>query len=195
MVPSFRCSFRPDMPSSLTSGSSIIVSVQEHRCRHWPSPWTKGLGTPNRPAIRFTRGTVFAATLVRNCCGLSGCWPPCTDLTGLPANGGFYFQAFDRSVALPVAGYNYNSDWTPLLAGLSPAGVAASVAALARHVCKGFVRGDLISLRQQTSLWDDLTALYIRRPELFMVRGGHHEPCVSSDAVRRILAEFLAAKP
>jgi hypothetical protein len=41
---------------------------------------------------------------------------PCTDLTGLPANGGFYFQAFDGSVPLPVAGYNYNSVWTPLLA-------------------------------------------------------------------------------
>jgi hypothetical protein len=38
-------------------------------------------------------------------------------------------QAFDRSVSLPVAGYNYNSDWTPLLAGLSPAGMAASLAA------------------------------------------------------------------
>jgi hypothetical protein len=120
------------MLSSLTSGSSIIVFGPEHRCRRWPSLWTKELGTPNSPAIRFTRGTVFAATLVRNCYGLSGCWPPCTDLTGLSANGGFYFQAFDRSVALPVAGYNYNSVWTPLLAGLSPAGMAASVAALAR---------------------------------------------------------------
>jgi len=36
-----------------------------------------------------------------------------------------YFQAFNGSVSLPVAGYNYNSDWTPLLAGLSPAGMAA----------------------------------------------------------------------
>jgi hypothetical protein len=27
---------------------------------------------------------------------------------------------FRRAVALPVAGYDYNSDWTPLLAGLSP---------------------------------------------------------------------------
>src|SRR6516164_3246447 len=104
----------------------------EHRCRHWPSLWTKKLGTPNNPAIRFARGTVFAATLVRNCYGLPGCWPPCTDLTGLPANGGFYFQAFDGSVTLPVAGYNYNSVWTPLLAGLSPAGMAASLAALIR---------------------------------------------------------------
>ena len=43
---------------------------------------------------------------------------------------GFYFQASNGSVALPVAGYIYNSDWTPLLAGLSPAGMAASLAAL-----------------------------------------------------------------
>ena len=49
---------------------------------------------------------------------------------GATHSGGFYFQAFDRLVALPVAGYNYNSVWTPLLAGLSPAGMAASVAAL-----------------------------------------------------------------
>ena len=42
---------------------------------------------------------------------------------------GPYFQAFDGSVALPVAGYNYNSVWTPLLAGLPPAGMAASLAA------------------------------------------------------------------
>jgi len=46
-----------------------------------------------------------------------------------PATGDFYFQAFNGSVFLPVAGYNYNSDWTPLLAGLSPAGMAASLAA------------------------------------------------------------------
>jgi hypothetical protein len=48
------------------------------------------------------------------------------------ATGGFYFQASDGSVTLPVAGYNYNSVWTPLLAGLPPAGMAASLAALAR---------------------------------------------------------------
>jgi hypothetical protein len=28
VVPSFRCTFLPDMPSSLTPGSSVIVSVQ-----------------------------------------------------------------------------------------------------------------------------------------------------------------------
>ena len=140
MVPGFHCAFRPDMPPSLTPGSSIVVRP-EHRHRHWPLPWTKGLGTPDVPAVRFARGTDFGATLVRYCYGLSGCWPPCTDLTGLPANGGFYFQAFDGSVALPIAGYDYNSDWTPLLAGLSPAGMAASLAALVRPcVARGFRR-------------------------------------------------------
>ena len=28
-----------------------------------------------------------------------------------PALGDFYFQAFDGSVSLPVAGYDYNSGW------------------------------------------------------------------------------------
>jgi hypothetical protein len=32
-------------------------------------------------------------------------------------SGTFTSQAFNGSVSLPVAGYNYNSDWTPLLAG------------------------------------------------------------------------------
>src|SRR5262249_49567297 len=141
-----RCAGAPRRPASGSGLSLLIQSCHatvsdvgefdrrfspEHRRRHWSSLWTKGLGTPNNPAIRFARGTVFAATLVRYCYGLSGCWPPCTDLTSLPANGGFYFQAFDGSVTLPVAGYNYNSVWTPLLTGLSPAGMAASLAALA----------------------------------------------------------------
>ena len=30
-----------------------------HRRRHWPSPRTKGLGTPDVPAIRFSRGHGF----------------------------------------------------------------------------------------------------------------------------------------
>ena len=63
------------------------------------------------------------------CYGLPGCSPPCTDLTSLPANGGLYFQAFDGLVTLPLAGYDYSIDWTPMLAGLSPAGLTASLAA------------------------------------------------------------------
>jgi hypothetical protein len=100
VVPRFRCTFRPDMPSSLTSGSSIIVSVQKHRCRRWPSLWTKELGTPNSPAIRFTRGTVFAATLVRNCYGLSGCWSPLYGSDRSPSHRGLLLPGF-RQVGRP----------------------------------------------------------------------------------------------
>jgi hypothetical protein len=63
------------------------------------------------------------------CYGLPVCSAPCTDQTGLPANGAFYIQAFNGSVTLPVVGYNYNIDWTPMLVGLSPTRMAASLAA------------------------------------------------------------------
>src|SRR5215813_11826595 len=40
---------------------------------------------------------------------------------------GLLLPGFQRDA--PVAGYNYSSDWTPLLTGLSPARMAASLAA------------------------------------------------------------------
>src|SRR5258708_34929854 len=46
-----------------------------------------------------------------------------------PAIGGFYVRAPGGSVTLPAAGYDYNSDWTPLLAGLSPPRMPTSLAA------------------------------------------------------------------
>src|SRR3954464_12273984 len=55
-----------------------------------PSPRSERLGTPNTPAIRFTRGTSFEASLVRVCYGLSGCSPPWTDLTRFPRPPGAF---------------------------------------------------------------------------------------------------------
>src|SRR4051795_12356515 len=101
--------FRPDMPSSLTPGSSTShVSSVAMPTR--PSPRSERLGTPKIPAIRFTRGSLFEASLVRVCYGLSGCSPPWTDRTKFPwPTGDFYIQASGGSVALPAAGYDYNS--------------------------------------------------------------------------------------
>src|SRR5258708_27571759 len=87
----------------------------------WPSPRVDRLGTPKTPAIRFTRAMTFVASwfthLVR----------PTSLLASLngsdrisPAIGGFYVRASGGSVTPPPAGYDYNSDWTPLFAGLSP---------------------------------------------------------------------------
>jgi hypothetical protein len=51
-----------------------------------------------------------SATACQVACPLYG-----SDWDTSPATGDFYFQAFNGSVFLPVAGYNYNSDWTPCM--------------------------------------------------------------------------------
>src|SRR4051794_13243945 len=55
-----------------------------------PSPRSERLGPPNTPAIRFTRGPFFEASLVRHCYGLSGCSPPWTDRTKFPRPPGAF---------------------------------------------------------------------------------------------------------
>ena len=51
----------------------------------------------------------FTGSLLTTACQVA-CRPGGSDRVFLPANGGFYFQAFDGSVALPVAGYNYGGN-------------------------------------------------------------------------------------
>src|SRR5712671_1298973 len=100
----------------------------------WPSPRVDRLGTPKTPAIRFTRAMTFVASWFTHLLR------PASLLASLngsdrisPAIGGFYVRASGGSVTLPAAGYDYNSDWTPLLAGLSPRGVAANLQLAAPH--------------------------------------------------------------
>jgi hypothetical protein len=45
---------------------------------------------------------------------------------------------------------------------------------------------------QQTSLWDDLAALFLLRPDIFGRRGGHFEPCVPAATVRNLLTEAMS---
>jgi hypothetical protein len=53
VVPSFRCSFLPDMPPSPTPGSSDIVS-SKLTMPTWSSPREHWLDTPDTSTIRFT---------------------------------------------------------------------------------------------------------------------------------------------
>ena len=58
----WRCACRKSNPDIL-----VVQSTQdrtrrfcpEYRRRHWPSPWTKGLGTPDVPANPFRAGHGF----------------------------------------------------------------------------------------------------------------------------------------
>src|SRR4051795_11009215 len=74
-----------------------------------PSPRSERLGTPNTPAIRFTRDPVFEASLVRQLLRPVRLLAPLDGSDRVsPATGGFYIQASGGSVALPAAGYDYN---------------------------------------------------------------------------------------
>src|SRR3954470_13028415 len=101
--------FRPDMPSSLTPGSSHIACVQlrdgdaafaeiraARHSQHSRNPFHAGL------AFRGFTGSHLLRP-VRLLAPLDG-----SDRVS-PATGGFYIQASDGSVTLPVAGYDYNS--------------------------------------------------------------------------------------
>jgi hypothetical protein len=128
-VPSFRCIFRPDMPSSTTPGSPTPISS-----RAAVSTLAFIVGIPPRhsqnPAIRFTREETFEASWFTHLLRPASLLAPLYGSDRIaPAIGDFYIWASSGSVALPAARYHYNSDWTPLLAGLSPAGIAASFAA------------------------------------------------------------------
>src|SRR4029077_9965728 len=61
----------------------------------------------------------FTGSLLTTACQVA-CHPGGSDRVFLPANGGFYFQAFDGSVALPVAGYNYGGTEQAPPTGLPP---------------------------------------------------------------------------
>ena len=105
--------------------------VPELRCRHGLRRLTTGSALPKFPQPVSTRASPFR--------GFTGSLPlrPARLLAPLygsdwdrPAFGDFYFQAFNGSVSLSVAGYNYNSGRISFsLAGLAPAGMAASFAA------------------------------------------------------------------
>ena len=77
----------------------------------------------------FRAGDDFRGFLVHTSATVCQLARPLHGSDRLPSQRGFYIQASSGLVALPAAGYNYNSDWTPLLAGLSPARMAASLAA------------------------------------------------------------------
>src|SRR4051812_38080913 len=80
------------------------------RCRRGLRRDPSGSALPTLPQS-VSRGTWFSRLhWFANCYGLSGCSPPWTDRTKFPwPTGDFYIQASDGSVALPVAGYDYNS--------------------------------------------------------------------------------------
>src|SRR5450755_2668213 len=116
------------MPSSPTPGSSASIS------RNFDADiglrrMTTGSALPTLPQSVPRGRSISWLHWFASATACQIARPPVRIRLERPAFGDFYIQAFNGSVSLSVAGYNYNSDWTPLLAGLSPAGMAASLAA------------------------------------------------------------------
>ena len=78
----------------------------------WPSPRSEQLGTPILPQSVSRGARISGLPVHASATACEVACPPVRIGLERPALGGFYFQAFNGSVALPVAGYDYNSDWT-----------------------------------------------------------------------------------
>src|SRR5215471_2043400 len=96
----------------------------------WPSPRSERLGTPKIPAIRFTRGSFFGASRFTYATACQVARPPLTDRTRSPRPQREFTSRLPAvwSPSLPL---DITTTWTGLLvlAGLAPAGMAASLAA------------------------------------------------------------------
>ena len=87
--------------------------VPELRCQHRLRRMTTGSALPTVPQS-VPRGRLISwLHWFASAAACQAARPPVRIRLERPAFGDFYFQAFDKSVSLPVAGYNYNRNWTP----------------------------------------------------------------------------------
>jgi hypothetical protein len=95
-----------------------------------PSPSSERLGTPNPPAIRFARGTSFGASRFTHLLRPAKLLAPLygSDRYARPP-GAFTSRLPTDRLPSPLLDMTTTVTGTPLLAGLSPAGMAASLAA------------------------------------------------------------------
>ena len=98
-----------------------------------PAPRSERLGTPNTPAIRFARGTSFGASRFTHLLRPAKLLAPLygSDRYARPP-GAFTSRLPTDRLPSPLLDMTTTVTGTPLLAGLSPAGMAASLAALVR---------------------------------------------------------------
>ena len=91
--------------------------VPELRCRHGLRRLTTGSALPTFPQSVSRGRQISWLHWFASATACQVARPPVRIRLERPALGGFYFQAFNGSVSLSVAGYDYNSDWTPPVGG------------------------------------------------------------------------------
>src|ERR1700716_4555001 len=138
-----RCAGAPRQPASgsglslsILSWHTVLSDPGEFDHRQFQRSDVDAAFAESRPARHsqdsrnpFPAGDDFRGFMVHTSATVCQLARPLHGSDRLPSQRGFYIRAFSGLVTLLAAGYNYNSDWTPLLAGLSPARMAASLAA------------------------------------------------------------------
>jgi hypothetical protein len=143
-TPCLRCAGAPRRPASgsglslsILSWHAVLNDPGEFGHRHGPGrrcrlglPRSEQLGTPNSPAIHFTRGTYFGASRFACATACQVARPPLTDQTRSPQpQRAITFRLpAGRSPFLPLDITTTGPELL-LLAGLPPARMAASLAA------------------------------------------------------------------
>ena len=86
--------FLVGVPLSMIPGSS--TSPVQTSMPTSPSPSSEQIGTPNPPAIRFTRGKSFGTSRFTHLLGLPSCSLPCTDQTDMLGPRELLLPGFQR---------------------------------------------------------------------------------------------------
>src|ERR1700751_2447536 len=107
--------FLPDMPPSPTTGSPTSILSRTFDVDIGLRRMTTGSALPTLPQpVPRGRSISWLHWFASATACQVACPPVRIRLGTSPGTEDFYFQAFNLSVALHVAGYNYNSDWTPV---------------------------------------------------------------------------------
>src|SRR5204863_5276692 len=136
-----RCAGAPGRPASgsglsllIRSWHAVLYDPGESDHRPFQSSDVDMAFAESRPARHsqrsrnpFRAGDDFVASWFTHLLRPARLLAPRYGSDHLRGQRGLLLPGFQRDK--PVAGYNYSSDWTPLLTGLSPARMAASLAA------------------------------------------------------------------
>ena len=126
VVPGFRCTFLAGMPSPETPGVRTFDKFQSSNVDIGLRRSVNGSALPISPQS-VSRGCPSRGFHGSHLLRPAQLLAPLYGSDQFPSRRGLVLPGFQRD--RPVAGYDYSSGWTPLLTGLSPAGMTARLAA------------------------------------------------------------------
>jgi hypothetical protein len=126
-VPVFRCTLRPGMPSPKTPGSSNMDKFQRSHVDIGLRRVLNGSALPKSPQSASRGVSITGLPRFTHLLRPASLLAPLYGSDRSPGRRELLLPGFRRDRL--VAGYDYSIDWTPMLVGFSPTGMAARLAA------------------------------------------------------------------